>query len=70
MDDSRYKEVGVAMEKVTWELSNGQPDKAEKMRHIAEIQITDDMSQGTRDFAVNYNEMRDMLLKNNLMKKK
>ncbi|GAB7057346.1 hypothetical protein JCM16163A_40950 [Paenibacillus sp. YK5] len=61
-------------QEVKWEVSvpgNLQDDaNKEKMRFISEIPITDDMSQGTRDFAVNYNEMRAMLLKNNLMKRR
>ncbi|GCL71796.1 hypothetical protein [Paenibacillus naphthalenovorans] len=61
-------------QEVKWEVSEPgilQDDaNKEKMRFIAEIHVTDDMSQGERNFAVNYNEMRAMLLKNNLMKRR
>ncbi|OXM83968.1 hypothetical protein [Paenibacillus rigui] len=58
-------------EEITWEISSGQPaiaDKVEKMAFVEEVPITDDMGQGQRLFASNYNEMRSMLLKYKLMK--
>jgi len=40
------------------------------MAHLKELPITDDMSEGTRNFAEQYNSMRAVLIENKLMKAK
>lgn len=60
------------MEEITWELSNGlpAPEKVEKLPFLAPLTITADMSQGQKEFALNYNTMQAMLIQYKLMKTK
>lgn len=45
-------------------------NKPKQLNHIASLQVEETASEGQKEFARNYNSMREMLLQNKLMKSK
>lgn len=58
------------MEDVKWTLSTDPVPEKNKMPYVQEIKTTRDMGDGQKEFARVYNEMRAVLLANNLMNKR
>lgn len=58
------------MEEAKWTLSTDPVPDKDKIPHVPEIKATKDMGDGQKEFARVYNDMRAVLLANNLMNKK
>lgn len=61
------------MESVSWTISepNGEVKvKSDKLPHVAKIRIVKDMSEGQREFAEQFNLMRQTLIDHGLMEPK